>query len=129
MRLEMIKQLTAMPKYETYKDSEIIWLGGIPKHWKVYKVKFLGAIYNGDSLNEKQKDKYQSDQKEHRAYISSKDISAEFSIINYCNGLKIPVEKKGFKIAPSGTSLICIEGGSAGKKIAYTNQEVCFVNK
>lgn len=125
----MIEQLVEMPKYEEYKNSNISLLGEFPKHWQIYKIKFLGDVYNGDSLNEKQKDKYKSDQKEHRAYISSKDISAEFSIINYCNGLRIPIEEKGFKVAPCSTSLLCIEGGSAGKKIAYTNQEVCFVNK
>lgn len=31
----MIKRLTAMPKYEAYKDSEVEWLGEIPAHWDV----------------------------------------------------------------------------------------------
>lgn len=33
--------LTAMPKYETYKDSGIEWLGEIPAHWKAIKMKYL----------------------------------------------------------------------------------------
>jgi type I restriction enzyme S subunit len=34
-----------------------------------------------------------------------------------------------FKIAPKNSILLCIEGGSAGKKIALVNQDVCFGNK
>jgi type I restriction enzyme S subunit len=33
MRLEMIEQLTAMPKYEAYEDSGVKWIGEIPAHW------------------------------------------------------------------------------------------------
>ena len=29
-----------MHKYEKYKDSDIEWLGEIPKHWKVRKLKY-----------------------------------------------------------------------------------------
>ena len=37
--------------------------------------------------------------------------------------------KDNFRIAPKNTVLMCIEGGSAGRKIAFTNQDVCFGNK
>ena len=58
-----------------------------------------------------------------------KDISYE-SVIDYDNGVKIPDEDKySFKIASKDTILICAEGGSAGRKIAFTDQEVCFGNK
>ena len=48
--------------------------------------------------------------------------------INYDTKIKIP-ESENFKIAPKNTTLLCIEGGNAGKKIGFTNQPVCFVNK
>src|SRR5690606_23557124 len=90
--------------------------------------KFLNKIYNGDSLNDTQKKKYESDDESHLAYISSKDIDVNYSIINYNNGLRI-FDYHNFKIAPKNSSLLCIEGGSAGRKIAFTTQDVCFVNK
>jgi type I restriction enzyme S subunit len=37
----MIEQLTAMPKYEAYKNSGVEWLGKIPSHWNVEKGKWL----------------------------------------------------------------------------------------
>ena len=35
----------------------------------------------------------------------------------------------GFKIAPKNAVLLCIEGGSAGRKIGVTREDVCFGNK
>ena len=118
-----------MPRYATYKNPGVEWLEEIPATWNLKKIKFLGSVFNGDSLNENKKAQFESDDVAHIAYISSKDIDADLATINYKNGLRIPVGTGNYKIAPKGSSLLCIEGGSAGKKIAYTNQNVCFVNK
>lgn len=42
--------------------------------------------------------------------------------------MKIPFETQ-FRIAPNGNVLLCIEGGSAGRKIALLSEDVCFGNK
>jgi type I restriction enzyme S subunit len=34
----MIEPLTAMPRYEAYKDSGVEWLGEIPAHWEISKL-------------------------------------------------------------------------------------------
>jgi type I restriction enzyme S subunit len=114
--------------YEVY-DFGGDFVGDIPDYWKVCRLKFLSSIYNGDSLNEKQKDKYQSVNPSDIPYVSSKDINVEDSSVDYDNGIRIPKTESSFKVAPKGSSLICIEGGSAGKKIAFTSNNVCFVNK
>lgn len=36
-----------MKKYDSYKDSDIEWLGKIPKHWKITKLKFIGNAIGG----------------------------------------------------------------------------------
>ena len=61
-------------------------------------------------------------------YIATKDIGVENHNINYEGGLSVN-DDDGFKIAKKGSSLLCIEGGSAGKKIGYLNKDVAFVNK
>ena len=116
-------------KYPSYKESGVEWLGEIPEHWNVKKLKYSSSIYNGDSLNETKKTKFESDNLDDLAYISSKDIDLDTSNINYENGLRIPQNELKYKVAPKESSLICIEGGSAGRKIAFLNQDVCFVNK
>jgi len=30
-----------MKKYSTYKDSGLEWIGEIPEHWEVARVKFI----------------------------------------------------------------------------------------
>ena len=62
------------------------------------------------------------------AYIGTKDVNFDNSI-NYDNGIKIPFEAQKFKIAHRNSTLLCIEGGSAGRKIGYLEQDVCFGNK
>jgi type I restriction enzyme S subunit len=36
-----------MKKYDSYKDSGIEWIGEIPSHWEVTRLKFLGNLYSG----------------------------------------------------------------------------------
>lgn len=61
-------------------------------------------------------------------YIGTKDVGYN-SQINYENGVKIPFDEPKFKVAPTNSILLCIEGGNAGRKIAITKENVCFGNK
>ena len=36
-----MKQNTTLNKYEAYKPSNVEWLGEIPEHWEVKRLKFL----------------------------------------------------------------------------------------
>jgi type I restriction enzyme S subunit len=119
----------SFPSYSSYKDSGVDWLGQLPFHWDVAPLKYSTLVYTGNSLNESEKKLYESTDPESLPYISSKDIDLETHTVQYENGLRIPKSESEFKIAPSGTFLLCIEGGSAGRKIALLNRDVCFVNK
>ena len=97
--------------------------------WEIKKLSEIGKLYNGNSINENIKKDNYTDIEDGLPFIATKDISYE-SEIDYDNGVRIPfLEKSSFKIAPPNTVLICAEGGSAGRKIGFTNQEVCFGNK
>ena len=97
--------------------------------WELKKLNQIGKVFNGNSINEKvKKDKY-TDVEDGLPFIATKDVGFDSSI-DYQNGVRIPFnETNQFKIAPSNTPLICAEGGSAGRKISFTNQDVCFGNK
>ena len=100
----------------------------IPENWCWVRIGYLSNLYTGNSINEKIKaDKYTGIE-EGRTYISTKDISFD-SVIDYNTGVKIPYDEKKFKVAPSQSVLLCIEGGSDGRKIGFLQQEVFFVNK
>jgi len=115
-------------KYPKYKSSGIEWLGEIPEHWEVRRLKRFASIKNGNSISDKLKE-YFAIQKG-LPYISTKDIDLNTSKINYNVVLHIPNDNlKEFKISFPNSVLICIEGGSAGKKIAFNTKKVCYVNK
>lgn len=89
----------------------------------------IGSIFNGNSINAKLKKEKYLNIEEGIPYIATKDVSYA-SKIDYENGVRIPfIEESNFKIAPKDTILICAEGGSAGRKIGFTTQKVCFGNK
>ena len=98
----------------------------IPDNWAWIRLKSLANIFNGNSINEEEKrKKYMG--VEGRDFIATKDVGFDRTIA-YNNGVNIPYDS-AFKIAPAGKVLMCIEGGSAGRKIAITDKDVCFGNK
>lgn len=100
------------------------------KDWEIKKLGELGNIFSGNSINEKEKKSYMDLSKKGLFYVATKDISSD-SEIEYKNGVLIPDEcLSKFKIAHKDSVLICAEGGSAGKKLAYNSEyDICFVNK
>ena len=44
-----MESLATLPKYETYKNSGVDWLGHIPANWSVTKLKFLDLVKMGQS--------------------------------------------------------------------------------
>ena len=112
------------------RDSHIDWLGEIPAHWEIKRMKDISELYTGKSLNDSQKELYGNfSSNDDLPYIGSKDIDPNTGSVNYESGYAIPTTHNGFPIAPKGSSLLCIEGGSAGKKIGQLIQDVYFVNK
>ena len=117
--------------YEKIGKNEPIKLDNlpfdIPDSWIWIRLKSLSNIYNGNSINDEEKKKKYSNVIG-RDFIATKDVGFDRTIA-YNNGINIPFENTSFKIAPTHKILLCIEGGSAGRKIAITDREVCFGNK
>ena len=100
----------------------------IPYNWQWTRLSYISSIYTGNSISEAEKRaKFMGVQG--RYYIGTKDVGFDNKIV-YDNGIFIPLQyEQDFRIAPANSILMCIEGGSAGKKIAVLNQDVCFGNK
>lgn len=100
----------------------------IPESWEWYRLSGISQIYTGNSISESEKAAKYTDV-DGINYIGTKDINFDHSI-KYNNGIRIPNQYLGaFKIASVGSILMCIEGGSAGRKIGILSEEVCFGNK
>lgn len=112
-----------------FKDSGIEWLGEIPQHWEVRKLKYLAQFYTGNSIKDSEKSQYEVWEENSIPYIATKDIEIDSCVVDYENGMYIKKNNLNFLKAPKSSILLCVEGGSAGKKLAFLNKEVCFVNK
>ncbi|KAB7644140.1 restriction endonuclease subunit S [Polymorphobacter fuscus] len=86
-------------------------------------------ILTGTSVNAAEKELRYAGLSEGLPYIATKDVALNTGVIDYENGVRIPVGEPGFKVAPAGSVLICAEGGSAGKKVGLVDRPVCFGNK
>ncbi len=121
--MRTVKELT-----RKMKDSGVEWIGDIPEDWEVRKLGNISKLYTGNSIRDNEKDNYNSPINA-IPYIATKDVGFD-NKIDYNNGMYINKEDEKFKRALKGNTLICIEGGSAGRKIAKVEEEeVCFGNK
>ncbi len=100
----------------------------IPDSWEWARLNVISEMFTGNSINETEKKKNFTNISEGLNYIATKDVGFD-NTINYCNGVKIPLGIGKFRIAPANSVLLCIEGGSAGRKIALLEKDVCFGNK
>ena len=113
-------------EHNTHYEEELPF--DIPENWVWCRLgEVCEKIETGNSINAKIKETKYKNLEEGFPYIGTKDIS-ENHYIKYDNGIKIPFLEK-FKVAKKNSVLLCIEGGSAGRKIGITNREVCFGNK
>ena len=99
----------------------------VPESWKWNTIGNCCEMYTGNSISESEKKAKYDGLKEGYDYIGTKDVSFNH-VISYDNGIRIPYHTD-FKIAYKEAILMCIEGGSAGRKIAILNKDVCFGNK
>ena len=120
-------------KYYEKRGKEIICIDDdipfyIPDSWAWTRLFQVADLYTGNSISETEK-KLKFTNVIGRYYIGTKDVGFDNNVF-YNNGVAIPKQyEHDFRIAPNHSILMCIEGGSAGRKIAILNQDVCFGNK
>ncbi|WP_415906711.1 restriction endonuclease subunit S [Neptuniibacter sp. QD72_48] len=100
----------------------------IPQGWEWVRLGSIGNIFNGNSVSARIKAEKYTDI-EGLPFIATKDVGYGFEILDYQNGISIPVDEPKFKVAHENSVLMCAEGGSAGKKCGITNRNICFGNK
>lgn len=110
------------------RDSGIEWIGEIPSTWTVCRMKDIASLYTGNSIKDEEKQKY-LDPLDAIPYLATKDVDAVLNTADYTNGIYIKKDDTTFKLADAGCTLMCIEGGSAGKKKTLLKEKVAFVNK
>ena len=107
-------------------DDEVAF--DVPNGWELTRIGHIALIYTGNSISETEK-KLRYTNVKGREYVGTKDVGFDCAV-QYENGVAIPEQyQDNFKIAPANSVLMCIEGGSAGRKIAIIDRDICFGNK
>lgn len=103
----------------------------LPKGWVWVYVTDICDVYTGNSINKAEKEAKYTIEQPGLNYIGTKDVEFNMSGINYETGVIIPDQETytNFRVAPEQSVLVCIEGGSSGKKIGITERKICFGNK
>lgn len=119
--------------YEKFQNGKEICIDDeipfeIPKGWEWIRINNCADIYTGNSISESVKKSRYTGLTDGLNYIGTKDVNFD-NTINYNNGIKIPLGEPKFKKAYKNNTLICVEGGSAGRKVAILSENVCFGNK
>lgn len=96
--------------------------------WNESKIENVCELCTGNSISENVKKVKYMKVVEGRNYIGTKDLLFDHSF-DYENGVKIPFDETNFRIANRGDILLCIEGGSAGRKIGILEEDVNYGNK
>jgi type I restriction enzyme, S subunit len=122
-----------MAKAGLIKDGELLPSSelrpfDLPDGWEWTQLGNTGRVFNGNSVSEDEKAEL-SKVTEGYPFIATKDVGYGGDTLAYKNGIRVPFDAPGFKVAHAQAVLICSEGGSAGKKIGLTDRDVCFGNK
>jgi type I restriction enzyme S subunit len=96
--------------------------------WSIVELGETGNFYTGSSINPIDREKF-SLVESGVPFVATKDVGYSGNDVDYENGLFIPDDELSYRRAPSGALLLCIEGGSSGRKMCRVNQSVCFGNK
>lgn len=96
--------------------------------WISAKMSDCLDLCTGNSISQNIKKSKYTNIKDGYNYIATKDLEFDHSF-QYENGVKIPFNEQGFKYAEPEDILLCIEGGSAGRKVGILNEKVCYGNK
>lgn len=100
----------------------------IPASWEWVRLGDVAEIYTGNSISDSDKIKKYHNKNVGYNFIATKDVSFD-NTINYQTDVIIPYNEPNFRTCDNGAVLLCIEGGSAGRKIALVDKKICFGNK
>lgn len=106
-----------LEKYSSYKDSGIEWLGEIPEHWEVQKIKFvMNKIQTGTTPSTNNKNFFDGDLN----WFNPKDLNQEILIESENKLSQLALDRREIKLFPKNSILIVGIGATTGKT-SYLN--------
>ena len=115
--------MTNLPRYEKYKDSGVEWLGEIPEHWEIKKLKSVADLINGYAFKNE-------DYKEKGIPIIQIGNVTQNIDLKKCKKVDYSFEKKyhRFKILTKDI-LLAMTGATIGKSSQYLLSDTALLNQ
>jgi type I restriction enzyme S subunit len=111
-----------MKRYDSYKDSGIEWIGEIPSHWTLKKLKFFGKITLGKMLTPDDKGGYVL-----KPYLRAKNIEWYSPKIEEVKEMWFS-EKELNQYKLYKNDLLVSEGGEVGRTCIWNDElEECYI--
>tara|TARA_Y100000593_G_C4259264_1_gene311315 strand:- start:195 stop:1112 length:918 start_codon:yes stop_codon:yes gene_type:complete len=95
------------------KDSGVDWIGEMPAHWEVKKLKYMVRFYGGGTPSKDNKDYWGGD----ISWVSPKDMKMPFISSSIDTITELAVKKSSVKLIEEGAILIVVRGMILAKKI------------
>lgn len=113
-----------MKRYEAYKDSGVEWLGEIPTHWEVKKLKWVGAAIIGITYRPENVVETKNDG---RLVLRSSNI--QNGKLSFLDNVYVNQEVNEKHICRAGDILLCARNGSAhlvGKCVLISETDIGY---
>lgn len=102
----------------------------ITKCWERRNLIEIAAISSGNSIPAKDRaGKYAAKNGAGRYFISTKDVGFDGQVSPTTDVIIPPEAQSQFKLAKHGSTLVCSEGGSAGRKVGFLEEDAHYGNK
>ena len=128
----MKKYQLSIKRYPSYKDSGTIWLGEIPKHWKIMMIKNIYHHFGSGSTPESSEIKYYENGTIN--WLNTADLKNDLVVETSRKITSLALKEKSLRIYPINTLAIAMYGqgdtrGNVGllKIEATTNQAACMM--
>lgn len=121
----MVKGVFQDKEESQFKESEISWIGKIPKHWEMWKIKFVAFYQNGAAFSS---DDFRSDGDV--AVIRIGDlVDSKVSLLNATTITKEIAHKYPNAKLKNNDILLALTGATIGKSALFDREEECYLNQ
>ena len=95
------------PSYERYRKSGVEWLGDIPEHWELKRLKFLVNCFGGGTPSKANGEYWTGD----IPWVSPKDMSGQVVTDTVDHITEDAVQESATKLIESGAVLVVVRSG------------------
>jgi type I restriction enzyme S subunit len=118
--LDIPEKTTSHPRYDAYKDSGVEWLGEIPEHWKVVRLKFRSVFKGGGTPSKDNRDYWSGD----IPWVSPKDMKVGEVTDTEDHITPTAVKESSTSLVAPGSVLIVVRSGILKHTIPVATNKV-----